>query len=201
MRGALPLDEHPAQDLAGGRLRDRVDELQPADLLVGRDPLGDEGHQLLGRGLALEHDERLRHLAGFLVRAGDDGHVGDGRVGEQERLQLGRGDLVALVLDQLLEPVDDGEQAVLVGEADVAGVQPALGVDRLRGRLGLVEVALHDLRPAQADLAALARGEGGSGRDVDDLVLRAGQGGPADPGRSSSSMGTAWVPPLPSVRP
>ena len=92
-----------------------VDELHPAHLLVRRDPRGDEGHQLLGRGLGLEDDERLRHLAGLLVGAGDDGGVGDRRVGEQHRLQLGRGDLVALVLDQLLEPVDHGEPAVLVG--------------------------------------------------------------------------------------
>ena len=130
--GALALDQHAAQDLAGGRLRDLVDELQPPHLLVRRDARGDEGHQLLRRRLASEHDERLRHLAGLLVRAGDDGGVGDRRVGEQDRFQLGRGDLVRLVLDQLLEPVDDVKSAVLVGEPEVAGVQPALGVDRLR---------------------------------------------------------------------
>ena len=39
-RGAFPLDQEAAQDLAGGGLRDRVGEVQPAHLLIGRDPGG-----------------------------------------------------------------------------------------------------------------------------------------------------------------
>ena len=53
------------------------------------------------------------HLAGLLVGDRDHGRVGDRRVREQQRLQFGGGDLVALVLDQLLDPVDDPQRAVL----------------------------------------------------------------------------------------
>ena len=93
------------------------------------------------------------------------------------RLQLGRGDLVALVLDQLLQPVDDREVAVVVGIRRVAGVQPALGVDRCGGRLGLVEIALHHLRAAHPELARLARSEFGAGCRIDDFALRVGNSG------------------------
>ncbi len=68
------------------------------------------GH-LLGRDRRARHDERLRDLAGLLVGDRDHGRVGDRRVREQQRLQLGGRDLVALVLDQLLEPVDDPQRA------------------------------------------------------------------------------------------
>ena len=37
--------------------------------------------------------------------------------------------------------------------ADVAGVEPAVRVDRLARRVGLVVVALHDVRAAREDLA------------------------------------------------
>ena len=49
--------------------------------------------------------------------------------------------LAGRVDDELLLAVDDLEVAVLVELADVAGVQPAVGVDRLGGLLGLVAVA------------------------------------------------------------
>jgi len=39
---------------------------------------------------------------------------------DQQRLQLGRGHLVALVLDELLEAVHDPGEALLVHRADVA---------------------------------------------------------------------------------
>jgi hypothetical protein len=43
--------------------------------------------------------------------------------------------------DDVLHAVGDAEVPVGVDRADVAGVQPALGVDRLGGLLGLVQVA------------------------------------------------------------
>ena len=153
----LPFDKDPAQDLARGRFGDLVDELQVADLLVGGDACRDIGHEFLGRGFVLQHDERFRHLTSLLVRAGDHGRVGDGRMAQQDRLQFSGSDLEGLVLDELLEPVDDREPTVGVGDTDIAGVQPPFGVDRLCSRVGLVQVALHDERAAQADLSRLAR--------------------------------------------
>src|SRR5206468_9381023 len=79
-RRALSLDQHATQDLAGERLGDLVDELDAAHLLVGRDPLGHVGHQLLRSDLASRHDERLRHLAALLVWTRHHGGVADRRV-------------------------------------------------------------------------------------------------------------------------
>ena len=47
------------------------------------------------------------------------------------------------------------DEEAVVELADVAGVEPAVRVDRLGGRLGLVVVALHDVRAARQDLAVL----------------------------------------------
>ena len=60
--------------------------------------------------------------------------------------RLRRGLLAPGEHDQVLLAVRDGEEAV-VDLADVPGVEPALAVDRLGGRLGSVEVALHDGGP------------------------------------------------------
>ena len=48
--------------------------------------------------------------------------------------------------DQILLAVGDLQEAIFVDLADVAGVQPAIIVDRRPGRLGVLEVALHDVR-------------------------------------------------------
>jgi len=90
--------------------------------------------------------KRDRNLAVGGVRAGDDGGVGHRRVARQERLQLGGRDLVGADLDELLEPVDDEHVAVLVHVAEVAGVQPFVGVEDLGGGIGTAQVAGHHLR-------------------------------------------------------
>ncbi len=97
--------------------------------LYGATLLRDVRHQLVGRRGALQHDERARQLAALGVGQRHDGRVGDGRVRQQRGLELRGRHLHALVLDELLEPVDDVEIAVGVGVADVARVQPAVGVD------------------------------------------------------------------------
>jgi hypothetical protein len=83
------------------------------------------------------HDGRLGDLARLLVGDADHGGVGDRGVGEQHALQFGGGDLVALVLDELLDAVDDSHRALVIDARDVAGVQPAVGIDGARCRLGL----------------------------------------------------------------
>ena len=44
---------------------------------------------------------------------------------------------------------------MLVQETDVASVQPAVCVDRLRRQLGVASVAAHELRRASVNLAVL----------------------------------------------
>jgi hypothetical protein len=49
--------------------------------------------------------------------------------------------------------------------------QPAVRVDRPRRRLGVVEVALHHLRAADAQFAGLAGRRVFAGQDIDDAAL------------------------------
>ena len=124
------------------------------EALVGRDALGDVGAQLLAVERAARHHERLRALAVALVGHADDRGVGDGRVGDAARASSSAGrDLEAADLDQLLEAVDEEDVPVLVDVAEVAGVQPAVGVDG-RGR-GVRVVAV--AAPSAAGRAPRAR--------------------------------------------
>jgi hypothetical protein len=138
---------------------DGVGEADGAQALVRRDPPGDPGGQLpgVGGGARPWHHHRDRHLAVVRVGAAEDGGVGDRRVAGEQRLQLGRGDLVPADLDELLEPVDDDHVAVAVDQAQVAGGQPAVGVDR-HGRLaqGWTAPAATDWVWARAQPSAFA---------------------------------------------
>ncbi len=138
------------------------------DLVVG-DPRAvacdDERHWDLAAGIVL-HSASLRKIQPFSRQADvqslklrmpnarvarlimpesgylrDDGGVGDGGVGDEHGLELGGGDLEALVLDELLEPVHDEDLVVVVDEADVSGVQPPVLVDGVLGRLRIIQIA------------------------------------------------------------
>src|SRR5215471_13471254 len=65
----LALHQDAAQDLARRRLGDLGHELDLAHALVGRNPPGNECHELLGRGggIWLQDHERLRDLARLRV--------------------------------------------------------------------------------------------------------------------------------------
>ena len=167
-----------------------------ADLLVAGDLLGDEA---LGCRSAVASCPGLSttyadgDLARLVVGQPDHGGVGDCGVGEQQRLELGRRHLEALVLDELLEPVDDEEVAVGVDVADVAGVQPAVVVDRVRRRRSLFEVALHHLRAAHPHLAVFVDAERRSpwpGRRCCTSVF--GTVTPTEPGLNMPG-GVAWL--------
>ena len=130
---ALALDEHAPQDLARGRLRDLVDELDGAHPLLRRDALARRTPSARPastspRGTTNAFGTSPASSSGIAITAAS----ATCGMGQQHRLELGGRDLVALVLDQLLEPVDDLRAAVGVDGADVAGVEPALGVDRSR---------------------------------------------------------------------
>ena len=114
------------------------------------------------------HDERLGDFACFLVGAWDHGRVRDVRVGEQDGFEVGGSHLMALVLDQLLQPVDDVPEAIFVDVGDVAGVEPVGGVHGRGGGLGSVEVALSHVRAAEPEFAPLAHAKLPPGFRVDD---------------------------------
>src|SRR5690606_18830237 len=62
--------------------------------------------------------------------------------------------------DHVLLAIGDADVAALVHHAHVAGAQPAVAREDLRGFIRTVPVALHHLRSAQADLAHRARRDG-----------------------------------------
>src|SRR5262249_26074961 len=72
--------------------------------------------------------------------------------------------------EQFLLSARDDEEAVFVDAAEVAGMQPAIA-DRLGGRLSIIPVTYHDVRPARQHFAI-----GG------DCHFDAGQGRPYRPG-------------------
>src|SRR5262245_34406798 len=148
------------QDLARRVARDRVDELEAfGELLAHEAP----------RRQVLDHlleEERVRGIA-----AGDHGAAAlpELRVGEpdhrrvrdlwmrvEEVLDLLRRDVLALADDHVLEAPGDHHVAVRVDEAEVAAAEEAVGVEAV-GVEARVEVAEAALRPADAELALLAR--------------------------------------------
>ena len=181
--GALLRDEQPPQDLARGRGGDRVDERQLARALVRRHARRDMGEDLRGGGPAGRHHHRLRALAGPVVGDRDHGGVRHRGVGPQHGLDLGRGDLQALDLDELLEPVLDVHVPSGVDAGEVARAQPPVGVDRRGGGRGVAEVAGHQLRAPDPQLAGAVGGQVLARHDVDDPGLHARQQDPARAGR------------------
>ena len=105
-----------------------------------------------GGRLRVEHEQRGHVVAPVADRAG----LADQRVPLQLVLdQGGRDVLAAGGDDQLLLPVGDLQEAVGVELADVAGVQPAVGVERLAGPLRVLVVAAHHQRAADQHLAVV----------------------------------------------
>src|ERR1035437_5734072 len=144
-------------DLPRRPLGQPLDHVHGARVLVGRNPLLDEGDQLLGiDGLArLGRDHGVDLLAEFLVGHPDDGGLGHLGMHVDDLLDLARVDVEAAADDQLLLAIDDEEEAFVVDVADVTAVEPAV-LDRLGGGLRLVPVAVHDVVALDHDLAALA---------------------------------------------
>src|SRR3954469_14828785 len=137
----------PAQDLAGDRLRDLVDDLDLPGILVRRHPLLAESDELLGFGApsGLEADEGLDRLPTVGIRNPDHAALPDGRVLVEHVLDLAWPDLEAGRDDHVLLPVDQVEPALGVHEPDITGVQSSPG-QRLRRLLGLVPVPRHHAR-------------------------------------------------------
>src|SRR5712691_1829824 len=152
---ALPflLAQHELLHLPRRRLG-QVTELDGGRRLEVGDVLLAEVDDLLrGRLLAgLERDEGFRALAPFLVGDGDDRALHHGGMAGHTLLDLDRRDVLAARDDDVLLAVAQLDVAVGVPDADVARVEPA-AAERLGGRLGLLEVAEHDVVAPHDDLA------------------------------------------------
>src|SRR5699024_150082 len=148
-----------AQGLAGCVFRDGINELHGADLLVWGHAVGDPAHELLcpQLGALTSYDECARDLQAIALRA-DDTDVCDIRVGKQKAFQLGRRDVIALVLNYFLGAVNDSQPAIFSEVGDVAGTQPTAFDESFGVGLLVVQVALHYLRAAHENFAGLALG-------------------------------------------
>ena len=133
-------------------MRDVVDELDR----IGQPPLGDlvgqeVDHLFRGDVLAclLDHEQH-RALVPLGMHHPDGGSFGDRRVAHRGVFEFDRADPFAARLDHVLGAVGDLHRAVGMEDRHVAGVEPALGVDRVF--LGL-EIALHHPWPADVQRA------------------------------------------------
>ncbi len=124
--------EQPAHDLAGAGLRQLGDDHDLARLGDRADLLADVVAQLLDdvlaavAGLLAQDHERADRLAGVLVLGADDRGLGDLRVRDQRRLDLGGGEPVAGDVHDVVDPAEHPEVAVVVLLGAVAGEVVAL---------------------------------------------------------------------------
>src|SRR5690606_644115 len=132
-----------AENLAGGRLGDLVDEDDLLGALVAGQPglaVGDEV-VLLHRAAGGDDDERLHRLPRVGVGHADHGGLLDAGVLEEDLLDLGGEHVEAGHDDEVLDPVDKVEVPVVVHDGDVAGVEPPVVVEGAGGGLRVAPVA------------------------------------------------------------
>ena len=149
-------------DLAGGVGRQRL-LLDSPEARNGkrRDIALQLFSQLRTGEVAFGHDDGHHFLAEVGVRnAEHDGLVHAGNR-HQRALDGGRRDVLAAADDHVLAAPGDPQVALVVQAAEIAGVQPAFGVD---GRLVEAVVAGHLRRRAQQDLAV---GQAGMREELD----------------------------------
>ena len=145
------------------------EQQHPARHLVARQPLPQE---IADRRL-VECDALVRNGAGHddlaqrLVRHADGLGDLDPGIGVQHGVDLERGDVGAAGLDDVREPSLPAEQPGLVDITAVAGVKEALRIERLVDRYA--DIAEHQGRALDGDLAALTARHHGTGDRIDDL--------------------------------
>ena len=99
-------------------------------------------------------DERAHLLAHHRIGHRDARRLGDAGMGDEQRFDLLRRDVLAAADDDVLQPVDDREVLAVV-HREVAGAEPAV-VDERVGVERRVEVADEHLGPAREQLARRA---------------------------------------------
>ncbi|MCY1413979.1 hypothetical protein D9M71_294170 [compost metagenome] len=139
------------------------------------------GLQLVDADAALaRHHEELHRLAGLVVGHADGRAAGHLGMRHDHVLDLVRVDVEAGHDDQVLLAVDDAYIAIRVDHRDIAGLQPALGIQHLGRGIGALPVALHHLRALDAQLAGLAEAQIVAGL-VDHLAQGRGHRNPDGP--------------------
>lgn len=117
------------EDLSGHVLRKGIDEFHPAGHLEPAEMLTTVGDDVLRRGgdtLAKDH-HRAHHLPPGVVADTDRGRLGHTGVPIQGLFDRQRGDVLAATDNEVLFPVDDIDEALVVLPDQVAGAEPAVG--------------------------------------------------------------------------
>src|SRR5579884_2165271 len=145
------------QHLAVIVLRQRLDEAVAARPLEAGDVVEAEPVELglAHRGAGPGDDESDDLLAPFGMRAADHRGLGEAGMAQQHLLDLARVDVAAARDDHVLRAVAQGQEAVRVHIAEVAGMQPA-AAQRLGIGGRVLPIALHDAIALGHDLADLA---------------------------------------------
>ena len=100
-------------------------------------------------------------------------------MGEQEFFDLAGIDVLAAADHQVFDPAGDPVVAAGQPQGQIARVQPALGVDRRGGGLGILVIAQHHDVPPGAQFARLVVAQHCAGGRIDDFDFDARQR-PAD---------------------
>src|ERR1043166_6063004 len=80
-----------------------------------------------------------------------------------------------------------------IGKSNVARVQPIVGIDGAGGRLGIIQIALHDLRTTHANLTFLVWTKLRARRRIDELHLSIRGGGADGPKSHAGRIGRTAV--------
>src|SRR5437868_5320556 len=163
----LLLAQDELLDLSGGGLWQGPELDLPGCLEMGETGLA-MLDDLLGRRLfpGREGHEGLRHLAPLLVGNRDHRRLEDRGMADHRLLHLDGADVLPAGDDDVLLPVAQLDCPVRMAHAEIAAVEPA-ALERLRGRLGIAEVAQHDDVAAHDHFAHRLS----VGRDVVHLVV------------------------------
>ena len=102
-----------------------------------------------GLSSTVGHDDRGDDLAVLVVRQPDHRHLGDVRMADEDRFDLGRVDVRAAGDHEVLAPVDHVEVAVLVEIPDVAERREITAVDRLGELVGPGVAEARDPSPSR----------------------------------------------------
>jgi len=162
---------------AGGRFRQRIDELDDARILVRghffRRPADDVLSRYFAARIGLQHDNRFHRFAAVRIARCDDARLLHGRMLIQQALHFRRPDLEARGIDHALQPIDQEEVAVLVGAREIASAEETPAVDfdeRFRVAFGLFQYPTSTCGPFTM---ISPTSPGGSSRKVSGSTTRA----------------------------
>src|SRR5262245_52616476 len=114
------------QELADGRLRDRLDEdVAPWPLEIGEPRAAAELIEFFGLHHAATRDEGGNDLAPAFVRDPDHGHLGDRGMQRQAAFDLDGRDVLAAADDHVVDATGDEEIAISIEIAGIASEIPA----------------------------------------------------------------------------